>query len=104
MQIRFPQNNSNANGPESEKLCVKQESGRLVRHTFYQWLIVKQELNVVLLLLDCLAGLVFVLTGVYESLEREEMSDIVKKYGGKVTSSLSRNTTYLGKLFSFLLN
>jgi replication factor C subunit 1 len=46
---------------------------------------------------DCLSGLVFVLTGVYESLEREEMADIVKKYGGKVTTSLSRNTTYLGK-------
>jgi BRCT domain type II-containing protein len=46
--------------------------------------------------LDCLAGLVFVLTGVYESLEREEMTEIIKKYGGKVTTSLSRNTNYLG--------
>ena len=46
--------------------------------------------------IDCLAGLVFVLTGVYESLEREEMTEIIKKYGGKVTTSLSRNTTYLG--------
>ena len=40
-------------------------------------------------------GLVFVLTGVYESLEREEMTEIVKKLGGKVTTSLSRNTKYL---------
>ena len=44
---------------------------------------------------DCLAGLVFVLTGVFESLEREEMAEIVKNLGGKVTTSLSKNTKYL---------
>ena len=38
---------------------------------------------------DCLAGLVFVLTGVFKSLEREEMAEIVKNLGGKVTK-LSR--------------
>ena len=43
----------------------------------------------------CFTGLVFVLTGVYESLEREEMAEIVKKLGGKVTTSLSKNTKYL---------
>ena len=43
----------------------------------------------------CFAGLVFVLTGVYESLEREEVTEIVKKLGGKVTTSLSKNTKYL---------
>lgn len=43
----------------------------------------------------CFEGLVFVLTGVYESLEREEMTSIVKKLGGKVTTSLSKNTKYL---------
>ena len=44
---------------------------------------------------NCFEGLVFVLTGVYDSLEREEMADIVKKLGGKVTTSLSKNTKYL---------
>jgi len=44
---------------------------------------------------NCLSGLVFVLTGVYESLEREEMAEIIKKLGGKVTTSLSKNTKYL---------
>lgn len=43
----------------------------------------------------CFEGLVFVLTGVYDSLEREEMADIVKKLGGKVTTSVSKNTKYL---------
>lgn len=40
-------------------------------------------------------GLVFVLSGVYESLDREEASELIKKYGGKVTTSVSRNTSYL---------
>ncbi|KAG7155024.1 Replication factor C subunit 1-like [Homarus americanus] len=44
---------------------------------------------------ECLQGLVFVLSGVFDSLDREEAIDLIKKYGGKVTTSLSRNTTYL---------
>lgn len=44
---------------------------------------------------DCLQGLVFVLTGVYDSLDREEAAELIKQYGGKVTSSVSRNTSYL---------
>lgn len=43
----------------------------------------------------CLAGLVFVITGVLDSLERAEVEAIIKKYGGKVTSNVSRNTSYL---------
>ena len=35
------------------------------------------------------------LTGVGESLTREEMTDLIKKYGGKVTTSVSRRTSYL---------
>merc|ERR1711970_1442953 len=31
----------------------------------------------------------------FESLEREEMAEIVKNLGGKVTTSLSKNTKYL---------
>ena len=44
---------------------------------------------------NCLNGFVFVLTGVCESLEREEMAEIIKNLGGKVNMSLSRNTNYL---------
>ncbi|KAJ6628243.1 Replication factor C subunit 1 [Pseudolycoriella hygida] len=44
---------------------------------------------------NCLNGLVFVLTGVFDSLERDEAADIIKKYGGKVTTSLSKNTSYI---------
>ena len=44
---------------------------------------------------NCLSGLTFVLTGVLETIDREETGELIKKYGGKVTSSLSRNTKYV---------
>ena len=34
-------------------------------------------------------------TGVGESLEREESEELAKRYGGKVTTSISKKTTYL---------
>ncbi len=40
-------------------------------------------------------GLTFVITGVLESIEREDASDLIKKHGGKVTSSLSKKTSYI---------
>ena len=44
---------------------------------------------------SCLEGLTFVITGVLESLERDEASDIIKKYGGKVTTNISGKTSYV---------
>ena len=43
----------------------------------------------------CLSGLVFVLTGVLETIDRDETAAIIQKYGGRVTSNISRNTSYL---------
>lgn len=43
----------------------------------------------------CLFGLNFVFTGVLESLDRVEAQDLVKKYGGKVMTAPSRNTSYV---------
>jgi replication factor C subunit 1 len=42
---------------------------------------------------NCLAGMTFVFTGNLPRLPREEGQDIVKKYGGKVTTSPSSKTT-----------
>lgn len=42
-----------------------------------------------------MAGLVFVVTGVLETIEREEATSIIKQCGGRVTSSVSRNTSYI---------
>lgn len=43
----------------------------------------------------CLSGLVFVVTGVLETIDREETNSLIKQCGGRVTSTVSRNTNYL---------
>ena len=43
----------------------------------------------------CLNGLVFVLTGIYESLHREEVSTLVKKLGARVVTAVSKNVTHM---------
>ncbi|XP_006787317.1 replication factor C subunit 1 [Neolamprologus brichardi] len=44
---------------------------------------------------NCLEGCVFVLTGVLESMEREDAKSLIERYGGKVTGNVSKKTTYL---------
>ena len=41
------------------------------------------------------AGLVFVVTGTLPVLSREEAKEFIQKYGGKVTDSVSKKTSYL---------
>ena len=40
-------------------------------------------------------GCTFVVSGVLDSLERDEAEDFIKRHGGKVTSAVSGKTTYL---------
>lgn len=44
---------------------------------------------------NCLEGCVFVLTGVLESMERDDTKSMIERYGGKVTGNVSKKTTYL---------
>ncbi|KAJ8336026.1 hypothetical protein SKAU_G00393690 [Synaphobranchus kaupii] len=44
---------------------------------------------------NCLEGLTFVVTGVLESMEREDAKSLIERYGGKVTGNVSRKTSYL---------
>ena len=44
---------------------------------------------------DCLANLTFVITGVLPSFERDDIADAIKKYGGRVTGSVSKKTSYV---------
>ena len=44
---------------------------------------------------NCLAGLTFVFTGLLDTLGREEGQELVKRYGGKVTTSPSSKTSYV---------
>lgn len=43
---------------------------------------------------DCLAGKVFVISGVLDSLLREECADLCKEYGARVVSGVSRKVTH----------
>lgn len=44
---------------------------------------------------NCLAGLTFVFTGVGQILGREEGQNLVKRYGGKLTTAPSKKTSYV---------
>ncbi|KAF3852117.1 hypothetical protein F7725_005472 [Dissostichus mawsoni] len=44
---------------------------------------------------NCLEGCVFVLTGVMESMERDDAKSLIERYGGKVTGNISKKTTYM---------
>jgi len=44
---------------------------------------------------NCLAGFRFVLTGLLFSLTREEATDLIQQYGGRVTTSVSGMTAFL---------
>lgn len=43
----------------------------------------------------CLNDLTFVTSGVLRSLEADEVTDLIKRYGGRVTSAVSSKTSYL---------
>ena len=45
--------------------------------------------------LDKLAGIIFVLTGTLPTMTRDEASELIKKYGGKVSGSVSKKTGYV---------
>ena len=40
-------------------------------------------------------GLTFVIMGILESIEREEAADLIQRYGGKVTHSVSKKNSYV---------
>ncbi|KAI8388177.1 replication factor RFC1 C terminal domain-containing protein [Radiomyces spectabilis] len=44
---------------------------------------------------NCLAGYTFVLSGELETLTKEQTSDVIKRYGGRITGSVSGKTTFL---------
>ncbi|XP_067844796.1 replication factor C subunit 1 isoform X2 [Heptranchias perlo] len=44
---------------------------------------------------NCLEGLSFVITGVLESMERDDAKSLIERHGGKLTGNVSRKTNYL---------
>ncbi|KAI8335852.1 replication factor RFC1 C terminal domain-containing protein [Chlamydoabsidia padenii] len=43
----------------------------------------------------CLSGLTFVLSGEFDTITKDDITDIIKTYGGRVTSAVSGKTTHL---------
>ncbi|XP_071451622.1 replication factor C subunit 1 [Hetaerina americana] len=44
---------------------------------------------------NCLVGLTFLITGVLESLDRDEAADLVQRCGGKVVKGISKSVNYI---------
>lgn len=44
---------------------------------------------------NCLEGLTFVITGVLDTMERDDAKAVIEKHGGKVTGNISRKTSYV---------
>lgn len=44
---------------------------------------------------NCLAGKVFLVTGVLESLERGEAEELIKEYGGKISSGVTKKLNFM---------
>jgi replication factor C subunit 1 len=44
---------------------------------------------------DCLAKLTFVISGVLDSMMRDQATEYIKRHGGRVTTSVSSKTTFL---------
>ena len=44
---------------------------------------------------DKLSGLTIVITGTLDSMSRDQARDLIEQNGGKVTSTVSKNTSYL---------
>ncbi|KAL6776732.1 RFC1 [Auxenochlorella protothecoides x Auxenochlorella symbiontica] len=44
---------------------------------------------------DCLTGKTFVISGVLDSMKREEAEDLIRRHGGKVTGNVSGRTSFL---------
>jgi len=42
-----------------------------------------------------LEGLTFVVTGIMDTVDRDDMKSLIERYGGKLTGSVSRNTSYI---------
>ncbi|MBU0727451.1 NAD-dependent DNA ligase LigA, partial [Patescibacteria group bacterium] len=71
------------NNPDAQKLLRKLQKNGV------KLIIEKAEKT------DKLNGLTFVITGTLPTLSRDQAKDVIKKNGGKATSSVSKNTDYI---------
>ena len=95
---------------ELEDLCKVQDVGEITANNIYEFFRQEQTIDMINRLKDAgvnmnakkeegidnrFDGKVFVLTGSLEKYSRNEASDIIEKFGGKTTSSVSKKTDYV---------
>ena len=93
-----------------ESLCMREEIGKIIAKAVYDFFREEQTIDLINKLKsygvnmeeevdeevdDRFAGQTFVLTGTLEKYSRDEASEIIEKYGGKTSGTVSKKTTYV---------
>ena len=93
-----------------ESLCMKEEVGKIIAKSIYNFFREEQTIDLIKRLKeygvnmvaekeegadDRFEGMTFVLTGTLEKYSREEASEIIEKFGGKTSGTVSKKTTYV---------
>ncbi|MCX7696415.1 MAG: NAD-dependent DNA ligase LigA [Bacteroidales bacterium] len=93
-----------------EELMMIEDVGEIVAHSIYQWfrnqknLILLERLEKAGLQMSVsevsihsqkLKGLQFVISGVFETIEREELKKLIESHGGKVLTSVSSKVNFI---------
>ena len=93
-----------------ESLCVREEVGKIIAKSVYEFFREEQTIDVINKLKkygvnmeaevaegadDRFAGKTFVLTGTLEKYSREEASEIIEKFGGKTSGTVSKKSSYV---------
>ena len=93
-----------------ESLCIREEVGKIIAKSVYEFFRENQTMDLINKLKeyginmeaevneemdDRFAGQTFVLTGTLEKYSRDEASEIIEKFGGKTSGTVSKKTTYV---------
>ncbi len=93
-----------------ESLCMREEIGKIIAKAVYDFFREEQTIDLINKLKsygvnmeeevdeevdDRFAGQTFVLTGTLEKYSRDEASEIIEKFGGKTSGTVSKKTTYV---------
>ena len=93
-----------------ESLCMKDEIGHIIAKSVYDFFREEQTIDLINRLKeygvnmvaekeegtdDRFAGMTFVLTGTLEKYSRDEASEIIEKFGGKTSGTVSKKTAYV---------
>ena len=93
-----------------ESLCMKEEIGKIIAKSVYDFFRGEQTIDLINKLKeygvnmvsekeegvdDRFAGMTFVLTGTLEKYSREQATEIIEKFGGKTSGTVSKKTSYV---------